>query len=95
MRKALAALALLAAAGCSVSGTTGGAGKTTVVVGYQSKTINTVTAGTLLRSLGYLEKRLGEASTPSSGRTTTPAPPSPPRWSPARSTSARWATTRC
>ncbi|HVW40249.1 MAG TPA: ABC transporter substrate-binding protein [Amycolatopsis sp.] len=31
-----------------------------VVVGYQSKTINTVTAGTLLRSLGYLEKRLDD-----------------------------------
>jgi NitT/TauT family transport system substrate-binding protein len=31
-----------------------------VVVGYQSKTINTVTAGTLLRSLGYFEGRLAE-----------------------------------
>ncbi|SDZ47413.1 NitT/TauT family transport system substrate-binding protein [Amycolatopsis xylanica] len=31
-----------------------------LVIGYQSKTINTVTAGTLLRSLGYLEKRLTE-----------------------------------
>ncbi|MGV9253761.1 ABC transporter substrate-binding protein [Streptomyces sp. NPDC003697] len=30
----------------------------TVTVGYQSKTINTVTAGTLLRSLGYFEKQL-------------------------------------
>jgi NitT/TauT family transport system substrate-binding protein len=30
----------------------------TVTVGYQSKTINTVTAGTLLRSLGYLEREL-------------------------------------
>ncbi|MVO90735.1 PhnD/SsuA/transferrin family substrate-binding protein [Streptomyces sp. p1417] len=30
----------------------------TVTVGYQSKTINTVTAGTLLRSLGYFEKEL-------------------------------------
>ncbi|MBW4718865.1 ABC transporter substrate-binding protein [Saccharothrix obliqua] len=29
-----------------------------VVVGYQSKTINTVTAGTLLRELGYFERRL-------------------------------------
>ena len=34
-------------------------------------------------------------STASSGRTTTPAPRSPPRCSPGRSTSARWATTRC
>ncbi|MFB4287413.1 ABC transporter substrate-binding protein [Nonomuraea sp. ATR24] len=57
-RVLLAALVLLAAAGCSVTG--GGADRTTVVVGYQSKTINTVTAGTLLRSLGYLEKRLGD-----------------------------------
>ena len=31
-----------------------------VVVGYQSKTINTVTAGTLLRSTGFLERRLDE-----------------------------------
>lgn len=30
----------------------------TLVVGYQSKTINTVTAGTLLRAKGFLEKRL-------------------------------------
>jgi NitT/TauT family transport system substrate-binding protein len=30
----------------------------TVTVGYQSKTINTVTAGTLLRSLGYFERAL-------------------------------------
>ncbi|MEV4353628.1 ABC transporter substrate-binding protein [Nonomuraea sp. NPDC049625] len=59
MRKALAAVALLAAAGCSVTGAAGGEGKTKIVIGYQSKTINTVTAGTLLRSLGYLEKRLG------------------------------------
>ena len=63
MRKALMAVLLLAATACSVSGATsgatGGEGKTKLVVGYQSKTINTVTAGTLLRSLGYLEKRLG------------------------------------
>ncbi|WP_236003985.1 ABC transporter substrate-binding protein [Nonomuraea antri] len=63
MRVALAALAMLAAAGCSVAGAAGGEEKTTVVIGYQSKTINTVTAGTLLRSLGYLEKRLGDRYT--------------------------------
>ncbi|SDI14605.1 ABC transporter substrate-binding protein [Nonomuraea jiangxiensis] len=63
MRVALAALALFAAAGCSVAGAAGGQGKPTVVIGYQSKTINTVTAGTLLRSLGYLEKRLGDRYT--------------------------------
>ncbi|MDF5758145.1 ABC transporter substrate-binding protein [Spongiactinospora sp. TRM90649] len=56
-----ALLAALALAGCSVSGVAGeSGGKTRVVIGYQSKTINTVTAGTLLRSLGYLEKRLGD-----------------------------------
>ncbi|UBU17895.1 ABC transporter substrate-binding protein [Nonomuraea gerenzanensis] len=60
MRVFLAALALLAAAGCSVAGAAGGTGKIKVVIGYQSKTINTVTAGTLLRSLGYLEQRLGD-----------------------------------
>ncbi|MEN3540405.1 ABC transporter substrate-binding protein [Microbispora sp. ZYX-F-249] len=59
MRKLIAAVALLAAAGCSVSAGAGD-GRRTVVVGYQSKTINTVTAGTLLRGLGYLEKRLGD-----------------------------------
>ena len=35
-----------------------------VVVGYQSKTINTVTAGTLLRAKGFLEKRLDDAPRP-------------------------------
>jgi NitT/TauT family transport system substrate-binding protein len=33
-----------------------------VVVGYQSKTIDTVTAGTLLRSTGFFEKRLQQLS---------------------------------
>ncbi|GII75335.1 putative nitrate ABC transporter, periplasmic protein [Sphaerisporangium rufum] len=55
-----AALATAALAGCSVAGNaSSGTGTTRLVVGYQSKTINTVTAGTLLRSLGYLERRLG------------------------------------
>ncbi|MFJ7071887.1 ABC transporter substrate-binding protein [Streptomyces sp. NPDC098781] len=36
----------------------GDATHVTVTVGYQSKTINTVTAGTLLRSLGYFEREL-------------------------------------
>ncbi|WP_336082126.1 ABC transporter substrate-binding protein [Nocardia sp. SSK8] len=49
----------LAAAGCSLdSGDTAPEGTVKVVVGYQSKTINTVTAGTLLRAQGYLEQRL-------------------------------------
>ncbi|MEU6237527.1 ABC transporter substrate-binding protein [Kitasatospora sp. NPDC047058] len=55
----LAACALAAATACSSSA---GAGGTTVevVVGYQSKTINTVTAGTLLRAQGYFEQQLAE-----------------------------------
>ncbi|NUS16974.1 MAG: ABC transporter substrate-binding protein [Streptomyces sp.] len=63
MRKFLtaagAAALLLPLAGCG-SGTDGGSGGGTVTVhvGYQSKTINTVTAGTLLRSLGYFEQQL-------------------------------------
>ncbi|MEU6736631.1 ABC transporter substrate-binding protein [Streptomyces physcomitrii] len=48
---------LVPLAGCGSTG--GGDGSTvTVTVGYQSKTINTVTAGTLLRSLGAFEKEL-------------------------------------
>ncbi|MGV9993636.1 ABC transporter substrate-binding protein [Streptomyces sp. NPDC003374] len=55
-----AAAALLLASLTACGGDAAGAdGSTvTVTVGYQSKTINTVTAGTLLRSLGYFEKRL-------------------------------------
>lgn len=48
----------LSAAGCALDATTGSADTVEVVVGYQSKTINTVTAGTLLRAQGYLESRL-------------------------------------
>ncbi|GAB3975850.1 ABC transporter substrate-binding protein [Actinoallomurus acanthiterrae] len=44
-------------AGCTVAGNAA-EGSIRVVVGYQSKTINTVTAGTLLRSLGSFESRL-------------------------------------
>ncbi|MFT4081929.1 MAG: ABC transporter substrate-binding protein [Nocardioides sp.] len=44
---------------CSIVGAgDGGGSDDVVVVGYQSKTINTVTAGTLLRERGYLEKEL-------------------------------------
>ncbi|PWK73132.1 NitT/TauT family transport system substrate-binding protein [Streptomyces sp. CG 926] len=56
-----AALALLlAAVATACSGSAGAADSrtVTVTVGYQSKTINTVTAGTLLRSLGYFEEEL-------------------------------------
>ncbi|MFI8279104.1 ABC transporter substrate-binding protein [Streptomyces sp. NPDC085929] len=62
-RRALAPAALLLlaplAGGCGgdASGADG-PGTVTVTVGYQSKTINTVTAGTLLRSLGYFEQEL-------------------------------------
>ncbi|MFF0817152.1 ABC transporter substrate-binding protein [Rhodococcus sp. NPDC003318] len=65
MRRTLCAAASLAAAltlsSCSLEPSAVTDGNTvTVVVGYQSKTINTVTAGTLLRARGYLEKRLDE-----------------------------------
>ncbi|MCT9081364.1 ABC transporter substrate-binding protein [Streptomyces fulvoviolaceus] len=59
--KAVAAAILLLAplTACGGSAAAGDDGSTvTVTVGYQSKTINTVTAGTLLRSLGYFEKEL-------------------------------------
>lgn len=46
----------VAAAGCALDS----AGAVIVVVGYQSKTINTVTAGTLLRAQGFLEHRLAD-----------------------------------
>ncbi|WP_411101420.1 ABC transporter substrate-binding protein [Streptomyces sp. cmx-4-9] len=55
------ALALLLAPLATACGDASGAAGTrtvTVTVGYQSKTINTVTAGTLLRSLGYFEEEL-------------------------------------
>lgn len=48
----------LAATGCDVRATAGDA--EVVTIGYQSKTINTVTAGTLLRARGYFEQRLAE-----------------------------------
>ncbi|MFF3886042.1 ABC transporter substrate-binding protein [Streptomyces sp. NPDC001914] len=52
-------LLLLPLTGCGSSASAGGDGSTvTVTVGYQSKTINTVTAGTLLRSLGAFEDEL-------------------------------------
>lgn len=54
-----AALIATLAAGCSLEDT-GSDDTVRVVVGYQSKTINTVTAGTLLRAKGFLEKRLND-----------------------------------
>jgi len=55
---ASAALLPLTLTACGGSAEAGDGKNVTVTVGYQSKTINTVTAGTLLRSLGYFEKAL-------------------------------------
>ncbi|MCX5422927.1 ABC transporter substrate-binding protein [Streptomyces sp. NBC_00078] len=49
---------LLPLSACGGSAEAGDGKNVTITVGYQSKTINTVTAGTLLRSLGYFEKDL-------------------------------------
>lgn len=46
--------------GCSLESFAQSSGVVNVVLGYQSKTINTVTAGTLLRAQGYLEHRLAD-----------------------------------
>lgn len=51
------------ASGCSLESLSRSSGVVNVVVGYQSKTINTVTAGTLLRAQGYLERRLADITT--------------------------------
>lgn len=55
----LVALTVLVS-GCSLESLSESSGVVNVVVGYQSKTINTVTAGTLLRAQGYLERRLAD-----------------------------------
>ncbi|CAL9282744.1 MULTISPECIES: ABC transporter substrate-binding protein [Streptomyces] len=55
---ASAVVLLLPLTACGGAAEAGGGSTVTVTVGYQSKTINTVTAGTLLRSLGYFEKQL-------------------------------------
>jgi NitT/TauT family transport system substrate-binding protein len=54
-----AALVIGGLSACSVQGA-GAAEHETITIGYQSKTINTVTAGTLLRERGYFEKKLEE-----------------------------------
>jgi NitT/TauT family transport system substrate-binding protein len=54
----LATALLLPLTGCGGDAEAGGGSTVTIAVGYQSKTINTVTAGTLLRSLGYFEREL-------------------------------------
>jgi NitT/TauT family transport system substrate-binding protein len=55
---AAAAVLLLPLTACGGNAAAGDGSTVTVTVGYQSKTSNTVTAGTLLRSLGYFEKEL-------------------------------------
>jgi NitT/TauT family transport system substrate-binding protein len=61
---ALAAGLTVAATGCSLDSASQSSGNVVnVVIGYQLKTINTVTAGTLLRAQGYLERRLGDITT--------------------------------
>jgi NitT/TauT family transport system substrate-binding protein len=65
---ALAGGLAIAVSGCSLDSASNSAGDVVdVVIGYQSKTINTVTAGTLLRAQGFLERRLGDIT----GRTGT------------------------
>lgn len=60
----LIAIAIAAlTSGCSLESLSQSSGVVNVVVGYQSKTINTVTAGTLLRAQGYLERRLADITT--------------------------------
>jgi len=55
---ALGAGLTIAVPGCSLESASQSSGNVVnVVIGYQSKTINTVTAGTLLRAQGYLERR--------------------------------------
>lgn len=49
--------------GCGGGNGANGSRTVTVTVGYQSKTINTVTAGTLLRELGYFERELEKRGT--------------------------------
>lgn len=66
MKRVLAALltAVTAAslAACSLDSETQSDDTVNVVIGYQSKTINTVTAGTLLKARGFLEQRLDDLS---------------------------------
>ncbi len=60
---AIAATALtLVATSCSLGPSADNGDAVTLVIGYQSKTINTVTAGTLLRAQGYLEQRLQDVT---------------------------------
>jgi len=58
------AVAIIAVvSGCSLESLSASSGVVNVVIGYQSKTINTVTAGTLLRAQSYFEHRLADITT--------------------------------
>jgi len=61
---AVASVALTAGslAACSLDSQPESSDTVNVVIGYQSKTINTVTAGTLLKAKGFLEQRLADIS---------------------------------
>jgi NitT/TauT family transport system substrate-binding protein len=59
----VAAVIVATVSGCSLESLSASSGVVNVVIGYQSKTINTVTAGTLLRAQGYLEHRLADITT--------------------------------
>src|SRR3984957_16413958 len=48
---------------CSLESLSESSGVVNVVIGYQSKTINNVTAGTLLRAQTYLQHRLADITT--------------------------------
>jgi NitT/TauT family transport system substrate-binding protein len=56
----LTAATVGALSACSLDSTPQSADTVDVVIGYQSKTINTVTAGTLLKAKGFLEQRLAD-----------------------------------
>jgi NitT/TauT family transport system substrate-binding protein len=64
VKRTLAALLTAATAtsltACSLNSESASADTVPVVIGYQSKTINTVTAGTLLKAKGFLEQRLAD-----------------------------------
>lgn len=59
----LSAATAITLAACSLDSQDQSEGTVNVVIGYQSKTINTVTAGTLLKAKGFLEKRLDDLTT--------------------------------
>src|SRR5690349_19382516 len=66
MKRFIPLVAVLAVvlSGCSLDSAGQSSGNVVnVVIGYQSKTINTVTAGTLLKAQGFLERRLGDITT--------------------------------